>query len=153
MPVKVLLRESLAHLGDQGDIVSVAPGYARNFLLPKGLAIEATAGNLKMLESKRKVWDERKLREIEAAKLQAEKISGLTLKVARKSGPGGTLYGSVTKAEIHQLLEAAGIEVDRRRLVVEATIKTTGDHEITVKIHSQVRAQFKLQVLAEETTG
>jgi large subunit ribosomal protein L9 len=149
--VKILLREAVQHLGEQGDIVSVAPGYARNFLLPKGLAIEATSGNLKMLESKRKVWDQRKLREIEAAKLQAEKISDLALKVTRKSGPGGTLYGSVTKAEIHELLEAAGIAVDRRRLVVEGTIKTVGEHEITVKIHQQVRAQFKLQVVAEET--
>ena len=152
MPVKLLLREPVAHLGDQGDIVSVAPGYARNFLLPKGMAIEATPGNLKMLQSKRKVWEERKLRDIEAAKLQAEKIAELTLKVTRKSGPGGTLYGSVTKAEIHGLLVAAGVEVDRRRLVVEATIKTTGVHEISVKIHSEVRAHFKLQVLAEEAT-
>jgi len=148
--VKILLRQSVENLGEPGAIVSVAPGYARNYLFPKGYAIEATPGNLKMLESKRKVWAARRARVVEAAQALAARIAAVELKITKKSGEGGTLYGSVTKAEIHDLLTAKGFEVDRRRIGPDNPIKALGSFEITVKLHPEVTAQTKLLVEAEE---
>lgn len=148
-PVKLILRESIEHLGDRGEIVSVAPGYARNFLLPKGFALEASAGNLKMLENQRKVWAAKALQEQAAAQAVAEKLSAVQLTVEKKMGEGGTLYGSVTKPEIVELLAAKGFEVDRKQIGPDHPIKVVGKHKITVKVHRKVTATLSLMVTGE----
>ena len=121
--VKLILREHVDHLGDRGEIVSVKPGYARNFLIPKGLAYEATAGNLKMVEHQRRTWALRDAKETEQAEALRAELEQVALSVKKKAGDSGTLYGSVTKAEISELL-GGGLElggdglglIDRRRL-------------------------------------
>ena len=107
--VKVILREHVDHLGDRGEIVSVAPGYARNFLLPKGLAFEATPGNLKQIEHQRKVWSARDAHEVSEAEALAARLAEVELKATKKAGESGTLYGSVTNAEIAELLAKQGL--------------------------------------------
>jgi large subunit ribosomal protein L9 len=147
--VKVILRENVDNLGERGETVTVAAGYARNYLLPKGLAYPATPGNLKVIEDQRRVWDARDAREREEAEALAEKFSAVKLAITKKAGESGTLYGSVTNSEIAELLQQQGFEVDRRRIVLAEPIKTLGQHEIQVKIHKNVDAKLQLQVEAE----
>ena len=147
--VKLILREPVDHLGDRGDIVSVAPGYARNYLLPKGLAWMATAGNLKTIQHQRRVWATKEVQEVTEAQARAAEIDKLELTVLHKAGETGTLYGSVTKAHIVELLAAKGIIVDRKRLGRDEPIKSVGTYPISVKLHSKVSATFKLIVEPE----
>ena len=150
MAVKLILREHVEHLGERGKIVSVAPGYARNYLLPKGLAYKATPGNLKMIEHQRRLWATRDVQETSAAEKLAARIGEIELSVSKKAGESGTLYGSVTKAEIAELLAGQGIELDRRKIVVDEAIKAVGSYEIPIKLHHQVTARLKLRVVPEE---
>jgi large subunit ribosomal protein L9 len=147
--VKVVLRQSVDQLGERGQIVSVSPGYARNFLLPKGMALEATPGNLRTLELQKKVWMAREAREIEEAKGLVRAVEAVKLTVAKKVGEGDTLYGSVTTSEIAELLEARGFSVDRRKIVLAEPIKKAGVHAVTVKIHPKVAAKVEVEVVAE----
>ena len=149
MPVKLILRESVDHLGSPGEIVSVAPGYARNYLLPKGLAFEATPGNLKMLERKRKVWEARTMQEVEQVRQLAARLAALDLTIEKKAGGSRTLFGSVTNVEIAALLAKQGFEVDRRQIVLKAPIKSVGNFEISIKLHPKVTGQIQLQVVPE----
>jgi len=149
--VKIILREHVDHLGERGDIVSVAPGFARNYLLPKGYAYEATPGNLKQIEHKRRAWAAVEGREVAAARGVAQQIAAATLSLTKKAGESGTLYGSVTNAEVAELLARQGLDIDRRRIVLEEPIKSLGEHEVKVKLHKKVTAALKLQVLAEES--
>ena len=149
--MKIILREHVEHLGERGQIVSVANGYARNFLLPKGLAYEATPGNLKQVEHQRRIWAARDTKEISEAEALAARISGLELSTTRKAGESGTLYGSVTNADVAGLLAAGGVKISRKRIVLGDPIKTVGEHGFQVRVHPKVVAQVKLQVLAEET--
>jgi large subunit ribosomal protein L9 len=150
--VKVILREHVDHLGERGEIVSVAPGYARNFLLPKRLAYVATPGNLKQIEDQRKVWAARDAKEIGEAEALAARIGEIELTAAKKAGESGTLYGSVTNTEIAEMLAGKGIEVDRKRIVLDEPIKALGSYEIKVKIHRKVDGIVKLEVTPEEET-
>ena len=147
--MKVILRENVEHLGERGDTVSVAAGYARNYLLPKGLAYKATPGNIKQLEHQRRMWDARDAREVEEAQELAEKLAAVKLSISKKAGESGTLYGSVTNSDIADLLREQGFEVDRRRITLAEPIKTLGEHEIQVKIHKQVEGKLQLEVVAE----
>jgi large subunit ribosomal protein L9 len=147
--VKVILREHVDNLGARGQIVNVATGYARNYLLPKGLAYLATPGNIKQLEQQKRVWQTRDLKEQQDAEQLASRLSALELEVTHKAGESGTLYGSVTASEIAALLARAGIEVDRRKLDVGDPIKTLGLHEIRVRLHPKVVGKFRLSVVAE----
>lgn len=147
--MKVILREHVDHLGERGETVSVATGYARNYLLPKGLAYRATPGNLKQVELQRKGWDAREHKETGAAEALARRLAEIVLSVKRKAGESGTLYGSVTNSDIAELLAAKGIEVDRRRIVLEEPIKNVGERQIQVKLHRKVNAEVKLEVLPE----
>ena len=147
--MKVILRENVEHLGERGETVTVAPGYARNYLLPKGLAYKATPGNIKQLEQQRRVWVARDTRETEEAQELADKISAVKLSIAMKAGESGTLYGSVTNSDIADLLKQQGFEIDRRRITLAEPIKTLGEHEIQVKIHKQVEGKLQLEVVAE----
>jgi large subunit ribosomal protein L9 len=147
--VKVVLRRDVDNLGERGQVVAVSTGYARNFLLPKGYALEATPGNLRTLELQRKVWSARVAREIDDARKLAERIEATKLTIAKKVGEGETLYGSVTSVEIADLLEAKGFEVDRRKIVLDEPIKRTGVHHATLKIHSKVAARIEIEVVPE----
>lgn len=148
--MKVVLREHVDHLGDRGEIVAVAPGYARNYLLPKGLALEATPGNMKVVENQRKFWEVKEAKEIADAQAIATRLGELEIWVKKKAGEAGTLYGSVTNTEIADLLEAKGVDVDRRRIVLDEPIKSLGTFEVGIKLHRHVTAQVKVQVEAEE---
>jgi large subunit ribosomal protein L9 len=150
--VKLILRENVEHLGDRGDTVTVAAGYARNYLLPKGLAYRATPGNIKQLEDQRRVWVARDAHEMEEAQALAEKVSAVKLSISKKAGESGTLYGSVTNGDIAELLNAQGFEFDRKRIILAEPIKALGEHEIRVKIHKQVEGKLQLEVVAEAET-
>ncbi|HEX5044254.1 MAG TPA: 50S ribosomal protein L9 [Candidatus Polarisedimenticolaceae bacterium] len=148
MSVKVVLRQDVDHLGDRGQIVNVAPGYARNYLIPKGLAYTATEGNLRVLELEKRAWTRREAKDAEEARGLAAKIAGLQLTVTKRAGENGLLYGSVTSSEIAELLEARGIAVDRRKIRLDDPIKQVGEFTIPVRLHRQVQADVSLQVLA-----
>jgi large subunit ribosomal protein L9 len=137
-------------LGERGDVVSVAPGYARNYLLPKRLAMPATPGNLRTLEHRRRVWELKEAQETEAARALANRLAELALTVTKKAGESGTLYGSVTTAEIADLLAAKGVEIDRRRIVLDEPIKTVGTHEVSIKLHREVSGTVQLEVVNEQ---
>jgi large subunit ribosomal protein L9 len=147
--VKILLREHVENLGERGQTVAVAAGYARNYLLPKGLAVPATPGNLKVLAQQRRMWEIRETKEVQAAQAVAARLAAIQLQVKRKAGRGGTLYGSVTSTEIAELLGRAGVQVDRRRLVLPEAIKSVGLHEISIKLHREVVGRVQLDVQGE----
>lgn len=147
--MKILLREHVENLGERGQTVAVAPGYARNFLLPKGLAVLATPGNLKVLAQQRRMWEIKESKEVQAAQELAARLGTIALQVKRKAGRGGTLYGSVTSSEIADLLARAGVQVDRRRLVLPEPIKSVGMHEVSIKLHREVVARIQLEVQGE----
>jgi len=147
--MKVVLRQSVEQLGDRGEIVSVSTGYARNYLLPKGLALEATPGNLRTFGLQKKVWMAREAREVEEARKISEAMEAVRLTVAKKVGEADTLYGSVTTSEIAELLESKGFSVDRRKIALSEPIKRTGTHKVTVKIHSKVAANVEIEVVPE----
>jgi large subunit ribosomal protein L9 len=147
--VKVVLCEHVEHLGERGEIVSVAAGYARNFLLPKRLALPATAGNLRTLEHRRRMWELKEAKEVGEAQGLATRLAEIQLTVTKKAGEEGTLYGSVTPAEIAELLAGQGVEVDRRRLVIAEPIKRLGVHEVAIKLHRQVTGTIRLEVVSE----
>jgi large subunit ribosomal protein L9 len=144
--MKVILKENVEHVGSIGDIVKVAPGYARNFLLPKGFAIEATEKNAKALDHTKRHLEYKKNRVLEAAKLQAGKIEALTLNISHQSGADDRLFGAVTNMELAEHLKAQGLEIDRKRIVLAEPIKHLGDFTATVKIHPEVTAVLKVTV-------
>lgn len=148
--MKVVLSEHVDHLGERGEIVSVAPGYARNYLLPKRLAMKATPGNMRVLEQERRVWEIKEARVVDEAQAMAERLADLELNVTKKAGEGGTLYGSVTNVEIGELLRAKGLEVDRRRIVLREPVKTLGTHGISIRLHRTVTAEVTLHVASEQ---
>jgi large subunit ribosomal protein L9 len=147
--LKIVLRQDVEHVGDRGQVVNVAPGFARNFLLPKGLALTATPGNMRTIELQKKVWAVREQHETDDARKLAAHISGLTVRVVKKVGENDALYGSVTSQEIADLLKAQGVEVDRRKIQLKEPIKALGTYEVPVKIHRSVSAAVSVQVVAE----
>lgn len=147
--MKVVLRQDVDNLGDRGQVVTVTAGFARNYLLPKGLALEATAGNLRSVELQKKVWAVREAREADEARKVAAHIAGITLTVTKKAGENDTLYGSVTTQEIADLLKGHGVEIDRRKIQLKEPIKTLGAFQVPLKIHRQVVVPVALNVVAE----
>jgi large subunit ribosomal protein L9 len=147
--VKVVLRQDVEHLGERGQIVNVSLGFARNYLLPKKLAMEATPGNLRTFELQKKVWSARETREVEDARSFAARLESARVVVKKKAGEGETLYGSVTTTEISDVLAGQGIEVDRRKIYLEEPIKSLGTFEVPVKVHRQVTAKVRVEVVAE----
>ena len=146
--VKLILREHVDHLGDRGETVSVKPGFARNYLIPKGLAYLATEGNLKVAAHQRRTWALRDAKENAQADELRAGLERVVLEVKKRAGDSGTLYGSVTKVEIAELLAAKGFDIDRRAIGPDDPIKTVGVFPVTVKIHRGVKAQLKLTVAA-----
>lgn len=145
----VLLREDVENLGHRGDVVRVRSGYGRNYLLPQGLAIEATTGNKRMIEEQRRVLAKREQRERAAAQGQAASLDGLTLTFDRRVGEHGILYGSVTVLDIAEALKAQGHEVERRRIGLREPIKEVGDYDVPIKLHREVQSVVKVKVRKE----
>ncbi len=148
--MQVILMQDVLHTGKRGEIVNVKPGYARNFLIPKGYALEATPGNQKYFEQQRKKIDARHAKERDAAQEVANAIAELRLKIAKRVSEAETLYGSVTAGEINELLHEKGVEVDRRRIDLEGGIKTLGEHQVRIELHPDVVAEVTVTVEAEE---
>jgi len=146
--MKVILKENIEHLGQIGDVVKVAPGYARNYLLPKSFAIEATEKNAKALEHTKRQLVYKKNKTLEAAKNLVAKLEALTVQLAHQSGEEGKLFGSVTNMEIAAFLKNNGIEIDRKKIVLAEPIKQLGEYSVPVKIHPEVAATLKVTVTA-----
>ena len=146
--VKVILTDEVRGLGNRGEVVSVAAGYARNFLLPKELAYPATPGNMKRLEQERKRYDVSQAKEKDQASSVAKAFDGLTVTVRKKAGEQGALYGSVTAADLAEALAAKGITIDRRRIELEEPIKRLGTHVVHVRLHREVIATLNVEVVA-----
>lgn len=146
--MKVILQENIDTLGQIGDIVKVAPGYARNYLLPKGFAIEATEKNAKALEHAKRQLTYKKNKALEAAKQLAAKLEAVNVALAHQAGEEGKLFGSVTTMEIAAFLKEQGLEIDRKKMVLAEPIKQLGDYTVPVKIHPEVTANLKVQVTA-----
>lgn len=147
MAAKVILREDVANLGKRGDICEVSDGYARNFLLPKGLAMRANDGAIAQAGSMRRARDVRDAQERGEAEAVASKLVPRTITVKAKAGPEGRLFGSVTAADIVEAVEAqTGILLDRRRLLLAEPIKHTGTHSVAVKLHADVEFPVTVEV-------
>jgi large subunit ribosomal protein L9 len=146
--MKVILIDEIRGLGTRGDIVSVKDGYARNFLIPKKLAREATPGNLKSVEQDRKKWALLANQEKETAQKAADRVKGTKVRVEKRVGENGQLFGSVTANEIADALLAKGIDVDKRRIELAHPIKTLGTHDVEVRLHRDVNAQIQVEVVA-----
>ena len=146
--VQVVLTEDLPSLGNSGDLVKVKPGYARNFLIPRGLAAIATKGNVKKIEHEKRVAQARAAKQRDAAKGVAEKLAGVKLTIKAQVGEEDKLYGSITSRDIEEALAAQGFEIDKRKILVEP-IKELGEHKVPIKIASGVDAEVTLEVVAK----
>jgi large subunit ribosomal protein L9 len=147
--MEVILREDVKSLGKAGELVKVKPGYARNFLLPKGLAYEATEGNRKRIQAESKAREARAAEERSAAELIASKLNAVSLTLSRKAGEGDRLFGSITAQDIADALSAQGHAIDKRKIDLEHPIKTIGQHAVPVRLHHDVHAELRLTVVAE----
>lgn len=145
----ILLREEIDNLGGRGDLVKVKAGYARNYLLPHGLATLATKGNIKQIEQERAALLKRAAVDRASAEAQRDQMSSITLNFERKSGEHGTLFGSVTSMDIAEALQAKGYEIDRRKIVLKDAIKETGEYTVNVKLYRDVILSVPVIVTAE----
>jgi large subunit ribosomal protein L9 len=147
--MEVILRQHVDNLGDRGQIVKVADGYARNYLLPRKLALPATEGNKRHVERERKIMDSREAEEKGEAEAIASRLSAVDVTIARRVGETDQLYGSVTAADIAEFLKGKGFDVDRRKLVLADPIKTIGEHTVPLKLHRNVTVPLKVKVVKE----
>src|ERR1700751_1213654 len=147
--MQIILQEDIEKLGNRGDVVTVKPGYARNFLLPNKLAVEATPGNMKALERIRGALAKKTATELDAAKQQAELLNGVALKFTRKTGENDQMFGSVTSADIAEGLAAQVLKINKRRAKVAEPLKTIGEFPVTIKVFRDVTAQIKVTVEKE----
>ncbi len=148
--MKVILKENLENLGHIGDVVKVAPGYARNYLLPKGYAIEATEKNAKALDHAKRQLEYKRNKVLEQAKAFAARIESLTLSIVHQAGEEGKLFGAVTNMELAEQLKAQGIDMDRKKIVLAEPIKQIGEYTASVKVHPDVAATLKVVVSKAE---
>jgi large subunit ribosomal protein L9 len=144
--MQIILQEDVEKMGNRGDVVTVKPGYARNFLLPHKLAIEATAGNMKALERIRGALAKKTATELDAAKKRAELLTGVSLEFTRKTGENEQMFGSVTTADIADGLKAQGFEVDKRQIQLKDPVKALGEYPVTVKVFRDITAEIKIHV-------
>ena len=147
--MEVILREHVDNLGRRGEVVNVADGYARNFLLPRKLALVATEGNKKQIERERVKFDAKEAEEKGVADALSQRIGNAELEISRKVGETDVLYGSVTTSDIAEALAAKGFEIDRRKIQLQEPIKKLGEFEIPIKLHRDVITKIKLRVIAE----
>ena len=146
---KVLLREDVDDLGARGEIVRVRAGYARNYLLPRNLAVEATAGNVKSIEQERAALLKKEAKERTTAEGQSEQMRSLVLEFKRKAGEQGALYGSVTSMDLAEALKERGYEIDRHRIHLREPLKRLGDFDVPVRLHREVSIDLKVKVVPE----
>jgi large subunit ribosomal protein L9 len=147
--MEVILREHVEHLGRRGDIVKVAEGYARNYLLPRKLALAVNEGNKRQIERERKNAEARELEEKSQADAFAARLADVEVAIPRRVGENDTLYGSVTSVDIASALAAKGFEIDRRKIVLAEPLKALGQVTVPIKIHRDVTAQVKVSVVPE----
>jgi large subunit ribosomal protein L9 len=148
--VKLILREDVPKLGNAGEVVSVKPGYARNFLLPQGKAALASQAKVKELEHHKRLIAEKVARELKDLSAARDRLEQLQLEVAAQAGEEGRLFGSVTAMQIAELIGEKGIEIDRRKIELAEPIKEVGEHSVPIKLHREVVANVKLKVTAAE---
>lgn len=147
--MKVILRKNVATLGDTGEVVAVKNGYANNYLIPQGIAIRATEGTLKALETEKKQQARKVELQRKAAREIAQKIEQLALKVYAKAGESGKLFGTVTSADIAEALKSQGFDIDRRKITLDAPVKTLGKFEADAKLFSDITVKVHFEVEAE----
>jgi len=147
--MQIILQEDVEKLGHRGDVVTVKPGYARNFLLPNRIGIEATAGNMKALERIRGALAKKTATELDAARKQAELLTGVSLKFHRKTGENEQMFGSVTTGDIAEALKGQSFAVDKRQIQLPEPIKALGEFPVTVKVFREVTAEIKVTVEKE----
>jgi large subunit ribosomal protein L9 len=148
--MQVILRDDLDNLGKSGEVVNVKPGYARNYLLPRGLAIKATAGDIARVEHEKRVIAARTAKLAKTAQAEAEKLSRVSVSIARAVGEENKLYGSVTTRDIAEALHEKGVTVDSKKLHLDEPIKALGDFEVAVKLGRGVNATIKVSVVKKE---
>ena len=148
--MEVILREHVEHLGRRGDVVKVAAGYARNYLLPRNLALVVNEGSKRQVENQRKLSEARELEETSQAQAFAVRIGEADIAIARRVGENNILYGSVTSGDIAAALHAKGLEVDKRKIELKDPLKALGEFTVPIKIHRDVTAQAKVKVVAEK---
>ena len=149
--MEVILKEDVYNLGNRGDVVKVADGYGRNFLLPRKLAMQATPGNKAVIEQMKHAAARRSATEKAQAELVVAQLEPLVLSFTRKSGAEGHLFGSVTSADIATELATQGFEVDRRKIILHEPLKSVGEFKVPVRLHREVTAQLTVKVMAEAT--
>ena len=147
--MKLILRQDVDKLGKTGDVVNVSPGYARNYLIPRRIAVEATPGNVRIMEQEKLASARRDQREKTSASLLAKELVKQTVTVQRKAGEGGTLYGSVTSIDIADYLLAHKIEIDKRKIQMDEPIKSIGEYHVPIRLHREVLVPVRVVVEAE----
>lgn len=145
--MEVILREDVPHLGHIGDIVKVRPGYARNYLLPRGLATVADKRNLRVLEHEKRVVEEKRKRAMSAAEQLAKKLAATAITITARAGEEGKLFGSVTNIDVERALGEAGLTIERRRIRLDEPIKTLGEHKVSVALAAGVQADLTVAVI------
>ncbi len=148
--VQVILREDVHALGDAGDIVSVKPGYARNFLVPEGKALLATAERVNQFEHQKRVISEKNAKELKDLEVVKARLQGIVLEIEAQAGDEGKLFGSVTAQNLALLLADKGLTVDRRKIVLDEPIRTVGEHTVAIRLSRDVVAEFKVTVKSAE---
>lgn len=147
--MEVILKEDIANVGKIGDVVRVRDGYARNYLLPRGLVLEANKRNLKTFEHQKKVVADQKQKIMRQAHAVGDQLAGVSLVIAMKVGEEGRLFGSVTNIQIEKALKSKGLNVERRKIHLNEPIKTVGDYEVPVRLSADVTVPLKVSVVAE----
>jgi len=148
--MEVILREDIEKLGHRGDVVKVAPGYARNFLLPKRLAVAASDANKKIVAQEREAWLRREAKVKSEAQELAGLLSGVAITITQKAGEEGHLFGSVTAKDIADALEQKNYNIDRKKILLEEHIKQVGEYKVPVRVHREVTAEVTVNVVAEQ---
>ena len=151
--MKVILRQDMDALGLEGDMVNVADGYARNYLIPKGIALEANNQNIKLMESQRRKIEIKRLSAIEGAEKVKEKIANIVITISQKVGEEEKLYGSVTSMDIAAHMEKQGIIIDRRKIALDKPIKSLGEYDVPIRLYPEVTASIKVVVVPEKQEG
>jgi large subunit ribosomal protein L9 len=147
--MEVILKEDIATLGKIGEVVRVRDGYARNYLLPRGLVLEANKRNLKTFEHQKKIVADQKQKITRHAQVVGDQLAGVSLVIAMKVGEEGKLFGSVTTIQIEKALKAKGLNVDRRKIHLDAPIKSVGDYEVPIRLAAELTMPLKVSVVAE----
>lgn len=150
MPMQLILTQDVANLGKAGELVNVKPGYGRNFLIPRGMAISATASNVSRLEHERKAIERRVAKERAGAQAIADRLNGMTLQFERSVGEDDKLFGSVSNRDIAEQLKKAGIDVDHRKIELDQAVKALGKYEVVVRLGAGVTAALKFWVVAKD---